>query len=100
MPLFFLTIGGESKASIWFAIERGGEIVASTGNEITFHADDVLGTPDEPYVINFDGSATGIRLTDGQYEEGKWYTVNGAQLSKRPEKSGVYIYNYRKVVIK
>ena len=99
-PLFFLTIGGESKASIWFAIERGGEIVASTGNEITFHADDVLGTPDEPYVINFDGSATGIRLTDGQYEEGKWYTVNGAQLSKRPKKSGVYIYNYRKVVIK
>ena len=51
------------------------------------------------FAINF-VDATGIDLVYGDYEPGKWYTVNGVQLPARPKQKGVYIYNYRKVVIK
>ena len=98
-PLY-LTIGGEKAADVWFAIERNGDIVASTGNVLTFRTDDVVGTPDEPFAIRFAASATGISLLDGDYEPGKWYTVNGIQLPQRPKKKGVYIYNGNKIVIK
>ena len=98
-PLY-LTIGGEKPADIWFAIERNGDIVASTGNVLTFRTDDVVGTPDEPFAIRFAASATGISLLDGDYEPGKWYTVNGIQLPQRPKRKGVYIYNGNKIVIK
>jgi hypothetical protein len=97
-PLY-LTIAGDKQADIWFTIERGGDIVASTRNVMTFHADDVVGSPDEPFVINF-STATGIELVDGGYEQGKWYTVSGIQLPKRPTQKGVYIFNGNKVVVK
>jgi len=97
-PLY-LTIGGEKAAHIWFAIERDGDIVASTGNVVTFHANDVLGTPDEPFAISF-SDATGIDKWYGDYEPGKWYSTSGIQLPKRPTKKGVYIFNRHKVVIK
>ena len=98
-PLY-ITIGGDKRANIRFAIERGGEIVAASGSVMTFEADDVVGTPDEPFAISFDTAPTGIRLVTGDFEEGKWYTVNGVQLPARPKQKGVYIYNGDKVVIK
>ena len=98
-PLY-ITIGGDKRANIRFAIERGGEIVAASGSVMTFEADDVVGTPDEPFAISFDTDPTGIRLVTGDFEEGKWYTVNGVQLPARPKQKGVYIYNGDKVVIK
>jgi len=97
-PLY-LTIGGDKQADIWFAIERHGDIVASTHNVVTFHVDGVLGSPDEPFAINF-SDATDIDLVEGGYEQGKWYTVSGIQLSNRPTHKGVYIFNGNKVVIK
>ena len=105
-PVCYLTIGGNEAPSgavggtIRFVIERDGEIVASTGNVMTFHANDVVGTPDEPVAIDFTGGATGIGLVDGDYEPGKWYTTSGIQLPERPTKKGVYILNGNKVVIK
>ena len=96
-PLY-LTIGGDKQADIWFAIERDGDIVATSGKMMTFHANDVVGTPDEPFAISFD--ATGIRFALGDYEEGKWYTTSGIQLSTKPTRPGVYLLNGNKVVIK
>ena len=97
-PLY-LTIGGDKQADIRFAIERDGDIVASTGKMMVFHANDVMGSPDEPFAISF-SDATGIDLVDGSYEQGKWYTVSGIQLPRRPTLKGVYIFNGNKVVIK
>jgi len=96
----YLTIGGDKRASVRFAIERDGKIVAASRDVITFHADDVLGTPDEPYAISFSTDATSIRLITGGAEQGKWYTVSGVQLPQRPTQKGVYIHNGRKVVVK
>ncbi len=88
---FYLSIASEAKQGIWFAIEREGEIVASTGEIMTFRANDVLGSPDEPTAINF---------VHADYENGKWYTISGLQLQKKPTHSGIYIFNGKKVVVK
>ena len=84
-------IAGDNQQPIWFAIERDGEIVASTREIMTFKTNDVIGTPDEPTAINF------VRAT---YENGKWYTISGVQLPKKPTQKGIYIYNNKKVVVK
>ena len=90
-PLFYLSIGGDVQTGIWFAIERDGEIVAATSEQMTFTANAVIGSPDEPTKISF---------VQTDREDGKWYTVSGIQLPKRPTQSGVYIFNGKKVVIK
>ena len=87
----YLSIAGDAQQPIWFAIERGGEIVASTGEIMTFKTNDVIGTPDEPTVINF---------VDAAYEDGKWYTISGVQLPNKPTEKGIYIFNGMKVVVK
>ena len=97
-PLY-LSIGGMKRADITFAIERDGEIVAIGSEHLTFRANDIVGTPDEPLAIHF-AEATGIDLVSGDYEEGQWYTTNGVKLAKKPTRPGVYIYNNSKVVIK
>jgi len=87
----YLSIAGDASANIWFAIERDGEIVASTGEIMTFKTNAVIGSPDQPTAINF---------MKAEYADGQWYSVSGMKLQKRPTKSGVYIFNGRKVVVK
>ena len=90
-PLFYLSIGGETHKKIWFAIERNGEIIASTSELMTFSTNAVVGSPDEPTIISF-------VHTDN--EDGKWYTVSGVQLPSKPTNKGIYIYNGKKIIIK
>lgn len=89
--VFFLSIAGEEQTGIWFAIEREGEIVASTHEVMDFHANAVVGSPDEPTAISF------VRADS---EDGKWYTTGGVMLPKRPTQKGIYIYKGKKIVIK
>ena len=97
-PLY-LTIGGDKKTGITLAIERDGEIVALATELMTFCANTIIGTPDDPFVVMF-SDATGIDFVPGNYEPGKWYTTNGIRIATKPTRPGVYIYNNRKVVIK
>ena len=87
----YLSIAGNDQQPIWFAIERDGEIVASTGEVMTFSINGVVGSPDVPTAINFVHAAN---------EEGKWYTLSGVQLQQKPTRKGVYIYNGKKLIIK
>ena len=89
-PLY-LSIAGDAKAPISFAIERDGEIVALTGEVMTFQTNAVLGSPTAPTTISF---------VKTEYEDGKWYTTGGIQLPQKPTRSGVYIFNRKKVVVK
>ena len=89
--LLYLSIAGDKQQGIWFAIERDGDIIAATNEQMTFTANAVVGSPDEPTVIRFVRS---------DYENGRWYTTSGIQLSGRPTNTGIYIYNGKKVVIK
>jgi hypothetical protein len=101
-PVQYLTIGGDMTANVRFAIERDGVIVAASNDVVTFHADDVLGTPDEPFAINFNSDATSIDQFNADVDNGKWFTMSGIELPHRPTKyqKGVYIHNGKKVVIK
>ncbi|WP_146739498.1 LamG-like jellyroll fold domain-containing protein [Pseudoprevotella muciniphila] len=88
---FFISIASEPMQGIWFAIEREGEIVATTDEIMTFRANEVIGSPDMPTAINF---------AQTEHEDGKWYTISGIRLQKKPTQSGIYIFNGRKIVIK
>jgi len=51
----------------------------------------------------FEGEATGIKTTDfTDYtdSENAWYTLDGRRLQGKPTKSGVYVNNGKKIVIK
>ena len=91
-PVFFMSISGEAKQPIRFTIERDGETVAYTRDIMTFQTNAVIGSPEEPAVINFSDTQT--------YEEGKWYTIDGLRLQHKPTQKGVYIFGGKKVVIK
>jgi len=91
-PVFFMSISGETKQPIRFTIEREGKTVAYTRDIMTFQTNAVIGSPEEPAVINFSDTQT--------YEEGKWYTIDGLRLQHKPTQKGVYIFGGKKVVIK
>ena len=88
----YMSISGDSKAPLSFAIEREGEIIAMTGDVLTYGADNVSGTPDEPTRISF--APVSLPAQEG------WYTLQGIRLQSRPTKGGVYIYNGHKRIIR
>ena len=90
--LFFLSIEGDIEGPLSFAIERGDEIIATTGEVMRYEADGISGSPAMPTQISF--------VTVDQLPKDGWYTLQGIKLQKAPTKSGVYIYNGKKQVIK
>ncbi len=92
--LYWLNIGEENKdGDFTFAIEREGTIVATTPSRIGYEDNKVMGTPDEPTAINF------VSLDDMPLD-GRYYTLDGRLLGKKPAHSGVYILNGKAVFVK
>lgn len=90
--LFFLSICGDQKAKLSFAIERQGEIVAETGQVLNYENNAVSGSPLQPTAISF--VATEALPTHG------WYSLQGVKLQQAPAQRGVYIYNGKKHIIR
>ena len=101
--LFFLTIASPSDREdlkspqhagegVSFAIERDGEIVATTAQQIPYVDNDVQGSLNAPTIINFTS-------TDNLGSNG-WYSLQGIRLQGKPRQKGVYIFNGQKVTIK
>ena len=92
---YYLSIGSDSISgeALTFAIERGDEIIAMTGSHISYAANKVLGSPSQPTAICF-------TTLDQMPHDGKWYTVAGILIGKKPTQCGVYIYNGKAVIIK
>ena len=88
--LFYLSIEGDSEEQLSFAIERDGDIIATTGDRARFCKNGVLGTPSAPTCINF---------VCRDIPKAGWYTLDGIKLEKRPVKKGVYIHNGKKAVV-
>ena len=91
-PLFFLSIEGDVEAPLSFAIERGDEIIATTGEVMKYEPDGISGSPEMPTQISF--------VAADRLPQDGWYTLQGIKLPKAPTQSGVYIYNGKKQVIK
>ncbi len=90
--IFFISICGDKSAALSFAIERDGEIIAKTGEVMTYENNAVSGTPLQPTAINF------VR-SDALPTHG-WYTLEGIKLESAPKQRGVYIYNGKKHIIR
>ena len=88
--VFYLSIEGDVQQPLWFAIEREGDIIASTPEILTYKANSVVGLPDAPTKIDF---------TVRDIPNFGWFTLDGLKLPGRPTKKGVYIYNGKKYVI-
>ena len=90
--LFYLSIAGDQEVPLAFAIERDGDIIATTPEMMTYQANGISGTPSEPTQIRF--------VCTDQLPQTGWYTVSGIRLQKAPKQSGLYIYNGKTKVIK
>ena len=88
--LFYMSIAGDRQEHLSFAIEREGEIIATTPELLTYQSNAVMGKPGAPTHINF---------THVELPQHGWYTLDGIKLNSRPTKKGVYIYNGKKRVI-
>ncbi|MBQ9558661.1 MAG: carboxypeptidase regulatory-like domain-containing protein [Bacteroidaceae bacterium] len=116
--LFFLTVGGDSESAmplrsskksacplgsskkspqsagegIAFAIERNGEIVATTAQQMPYIDNGVQGSLQSPTVISFTSA-------DNLGGDG-WYSLQGIRLQGKPRQKGVYIHNGKRVTVK
>ena len=88
--LFYMSIGGDKEQGLSFALEREGEVIATTAEVITYKTNAVVGRRNSPTNINF---------TRVELPQHGWYTLEGIKLNKRPVKKGVYIYNGKKIVV-
>lgn len=88
--IFYMSIGGDREQPIWFAIEREGDIIASTSEVLKYETNAVIGTPQNPTRIDF---------TRRDLPKYGWYTLEGIKLPARPTKKGVYILNGKKIVV-
>ena len=91
--LFYLNIGEQAKNSkLRFSIERGGKVAAVCGSNISYQADQLLGTPEQPTIINF--------MATDYLSNGEWYTITGIKLPKQPTTKGYYIHNGKIIFVK
>ena len=92
---YYLNIGSDNSTdqTLTFVLERDGETIAMTDSQISYAANKVLGTPDEPTAINFTPLAE-------MPHDGKWYTLGGVLIGKKPTRSGLYIYNGKVKTVK
>ncbi|MBO4811638.1 MAG: hypothetical protein J5552_08750 [Prevotella sp.] len=89
--VFYVSIAGDKKAPLSFAIEREGEIIATTTEVMVYEKNAVSGSPTQPTAISF------VREDLPQHG---WFSVEGYQLQRKPTRRGVYIYNGKKQVVK
>ena len=89
--IFYLSVAGDQDTPLWFAIERDGEIIATTPEIMKYSPNAVVGKPDSPTAIDF--------VTIDALGEG-WYTLSGVKLNGKPAQKGVYIHDGKKEVVK
>jgi len=95
-PLFFLNIAGDTKTSLTFAIERDGQIIATSSEVMNYENNAVSGTPTEPTEVRF------VKAEDNgnSDDNGSWYSLQGYKLNGKPLRKGIYIHNGKKQFVK
>ena len=89
--IFYLSVAGDQDIPLWFAIERNGEIIATTPEIMTYSPNAVVGLPSNPTSIDF--------VTRDFKSEG-WYTLDGLKFNRKPAQRGVYIHDGKKIIVK
>ncbi|MBQ9164858.1 MAG: hypothetical protein IJ163_08790 [Bacteroidaceae bacterium] len=93
---FYVNIGcdTESDETLTFTLERGDEVVAAKKSRIPYVENNVVGSPDQPTVIDF------ATVESADFNDGGWYTVSGIKLAGQPTVTGTYIHNGKVKFIK
>jgi hypothetical protein len=93
---FYVNIGcdTESNETLTFTLERGDEVVAAKKSRIPYVENNVVGSPDQPTVIDF------ATVDSADFNDGGWYTVSGIKLAGQPTVTGTYIHNGKVKFIK
>ncbi len=55
-PVYFITIPGYAGQDVWFELERNGEVIGRTNKVFNFVANNVTGTLNEPFLLEFSQS--------------------------------------------
>lgn len=99
---YFLTVMGSAADDVNNVVELrvfvdGEEYVVDTKQ--TFISDAVLGSLDEPYVLDL--NATDIRLLNiDDDDDDDWWTLQGFKIGRKPTTPGVYVHHGKKVTVK
>ncbi len=95
--LYFLIISGQgSGQTLDIRTYLRGRIRTIDATQ-HFVADDNIGTPWEPYVIQLPEVITDIDDLPAHDTTDTWYNLQGIKLDRRPTRHGVYIHNGKKV---
>ena len=62
-------------------------MVAAKKSRIAYVENNVVGSPDQPTVIDF------ATVESADFNDGGWYTVSGIKLAGQPTVTGTYIHN-------
>ena len=89
--VLYMSIEGEKKGTLSFAIERDDDIIATTAEVMTFEGNAISGTPDEPTSIEF--------VRQEMDSQDGWYTLQGVKLPAQPSVKGIYIHHGKKQII-
>ena len=87
--LAYVSIPGDEKTTLTFKLVHDGMLYTSE-TELEYSSDGIIGSTDQPFVINF-GNSSGISLIELAEEECEWYTVSGMKLGAKPTVPNVYI---------
>jgi len=90
----YMTIAGDKRVPLSFVVERDGDVIAESDKVMTYVPDAISGSYNEPTKIDFATADKPLPTQEG------WYTLQGVKLDKQPARSGVYIHNGRKQVIR
>lgn len=88
MQRYFLMINAREDAQIQFALVRGGEVIAVTSTPVAFHGDGMLGTLEQPYLLDF---------LDADVN-GDIYDLMGRRYDTSTSLHGVFIRGNKKVL--
>jgi hypothetical protein len=98
--LYYLLVAGEGSGQPIEIRANVNGIIKTVCTTLTYVSDGSVGTPWEPFVIDIN-DPSGINDITVPVADGVWYNLQGISCgTTRPTRSGVYLYNGKKVVIR
>ena len=104
--LYYLLVAGEGSGQPMEIRVNVDGVISTVCTSLAYVSDGSIGTPWEPFVIDIN-DPSGIKTVEDltmnnlRFDADVWYTLQGVRCgTTRPTRSGVYLFNGKKVVIR